>query len=277
MIEDIRNEIGYEPINSKTLIKYNNRPISHPYYVEYEELRIICIKILRDEGISIWDESKEFTKSILFYVPDLWELFLEDKIKADSRITNEVYPQGTTPFGDKKVNVYGKKDAKDNQDFELSTYPDYVFFDVETEEKLPYCILDAKFRKGIGSKKGFGVDIDDYTKCIRDMNSIDAHATGVIFPLKLLDGIDEDSIIHSISKYNDRDVFFTFPLLIPEEKENGKDKKYSEWKREFDSCTQKTINMIIKYLSAEREYARKVRNYMSNYPDRQKMEFESAE
>ena len=72
ILEGIRNEIGYNPMGIQFLIKNNQKTISHPYFIEYEDLREICLKILREEALSIWEAGKERTKSILFYFPDLW-------------------------------------------------------------------------------------------------------------------------------------------------------------------------------------------------------------
>lgn len=66
ILERLRNEIGYNPIGIKFLIKNNQKTISHPYFIEYEDLREICLKILRHEALSIWEADKERTKSILY-------------------------------------------------------------------------------------------------------------------------------------------------------------------------------------------------------------------
>ncbi len=274
IIDAIKCEIGYEPLESNFLIKRNNRPIAHPYYMEYEDLRIICIKILRDEGISIWDAENEQTKSILFYVPDLWELFLEDKLKEEERITGDIFSQGTTPDGDTEIRVYGRSDAKENRDFSLTTYPDFVFYDMNSEDKSPYCILDAKFRKGLGDsmsrKNGTAkTELYDYTKCIRDMNSINVHATGVIFPVNEIS--NKENLSHRISKYNDQDVFYTFPVTVPKEMDEDEERiiTYNEWKKDFDSELKIAIKHIADIVVKEREYASKVREYMKDFPKRE--------
>lgn len=55
------------------------------------------------------------------------------------------------------------------------------------------------------------------------MNSINAHAIGVIFPENIEQGDDvKDSNLkklqHSISKYNQQDCFYTIPVYIPDTK-----------------------------------------------------------
>ena len=276
IIEGLKCEIGFEPVDSKSLIKENNRVISHPYYLEYEDLREICIKILRDEGISIWDAENEQTKSILFYVPDLWELYLEDKIREYGEIGADLFSQGKTPENDVEIKVFGKWDSdKKRYIYKQSTYPDFVFFDLKAN-KQPYLILDAKFKKGWKDalEKGAISDLNDYDKCIRDMNSLNAHATGVVFPLnKSSESGDEDiftddHIVHSISKYNTQDVFYTFPVVIPAENINGDIKVYSDWRREFESSVSNTINVINKKAICEKEYGREVKKIFEAFPKR---------
>lgn len=276
IIETIKSEIGYELIDSQQLIKHNNRVIAHPYYMEYEDLRVICIKILRNEGISIWDAEDEKTKSILFYVPDLWELFLEDKLKENNEVGRDLFSQGTTPDNDKAVFVYGKLNSNTSEGFKQKTYPDFIFFNMNSNEKSPYCILDAKFRKGLAdSMSGVDhipeVDLDDYTKCIRDMNSLKVHATGVIFPVNNISQsqLKEESISHGISKYNNSDRFYTFPVIIPKDiVVDEKPKSYTIWRSEFEKNVENAITLIVEKVSKEKEYAEKVREFMVNFPQR---------
>ena len=275
IIEAIKSEIGYELINSQQLIKQNNRVIAHPYFMEYEDLRVICIRILRNEGISIWDADDEKTKSILFYVPDLWELFLEDKINEKKELAQDLFSQGKTPDKDESVFVYGEVGSKESKDYSQATYPDFVFFDM-SDDKSPYCIIDAKFRKGLGNSmsKGDGipkVELDDYTKCIRDMNSLNVHATGVIFPVNdtLQDQLKEEQYSHGISKYNDQDIFYTFPVVIPKEEDGEeKTKTYSTWRKEFEESVNHSMGILAEKVQREKKYAKKVREFMQGFPRR---------
>ena len=272
IIEVLKCEIGYDSLNSKDLIKENNKPISHPYFMEYEDLRRICIKILRDEGISIWDAEEEKTKSILFYIPDLWELYLEDKIRERGEIGPDLYTQGKTPDGDQAIRIFGDLSAKKNRDFTKATYPDFIFFD----EKDPYLILDAKFKTGWSSsldiKEGSSriSNLDDYDKCIRDMNSVNANATGIIYPTNEIpsgesDYFDEESISHRISVYNQKAMFYTFPILVPDA---YKESRYTEWKKLFDRYVDVALDKIAEKVLEEKKYAGLMREYMKNAPSR---------
>lgn len=267
IIDGLKGEIGYNSIDSKSIISKNNKPIAHPYYTEYEELRLICIKILRDEGISIWDAEDEKTKSILFYVPDLWELYLEDMMKL--HIKNiDLGAQDT-------IEIFGNIDDKSK--YVKETYPDFVFYDNENDIRVPYLILDAKFRKGWesalieGGKTDSKIyDLSDYDKCIRDMNSLGVNATGIIYPTNTPckgegEYYDEKSICHTISKYNDSDMFYTFPVFVPSANDYD---NYSKWKSEFEINIKSAMEVIGKKIEKERAYAEKVREFKKQFPVR---------
>lgn len=272
ILEGIRNEIGYNTKGIQFLIKNNQKTISHPYFIEYEDLREICLKILREEALSIWETGKERTKSILFYIPDLWELYLEDILKQDKELKNDVYTQGETPESDKQLKIFGEYNKTENKNFKKNIYPDFIFFD----EKSPYFILDAKFKgRWKESIKGEIPDfcLDDYNKCIRDMNSINAHATGVIFPANIEQGNDVKysdlkKLQHSISKYNQQDCFYTIPVYIPDTKNNLDEigiLSYLDWKKGFDSNVSTALKIIKEIITVEKKYSEDFKRYISKY------------
>lgn len=272
ILEGIRNEIGYNTMGIQFLIKNNQKTISHPYFIEYEDLREICLKILREEALSIWEAGKERTKSILFYIPDLWELYLEDILKQDKELKNDVYTQGKTPESDKQLKIFGEYNKTENKNFKKNIYPDFIFFD----EESPYFILDAKFKgRWKESIEGEIPDfcLDDYNKCIRDMNSINAHATGVIFPANIEQGNDVKysdlkKLQHSISKYNQQDCFYTIPVYIPDTKNNLDEVgilSYLDWKKEFDSNVSTTLKIIKEIITVEKKYSEDFKRHISKY------------
>ena len=82
-IKLLRTEVGFSNTNTRRIVSENLDPIAHPYYHEYDELRKTCLKILRNEGVSIFDaECSDDVQSLLIYVPDLWENYLEKSIQA---------------------------------------------------------------------------------------------------------------------------------------------------------------------------------------------------
>lgn len=245
LLETFKYEVSWKKSDG---VRKNSKPITHPYYYEYEKIRNVCIQILEEQGLSLWDgDMNEEVYGFLFYIPDLWELFLEDQFRKKLRKIGVSYKaQG----GKRGIKVLEKKG-----EYILQTYPDYVFY----SDGMPYMILDAKFRPAWDSlleeKKGYGFGylLDDYTKCIRDMNTIGGHATGVIYPTieleKSTDYFSESSVVHKISEFNDEDIFYVFPIEIPVCKETM---TYSEWKTKFDDSLYLANEYIVKKIVFER-------------------------
>lgn len=253
VVDYLRNEIGYYGSNAVELINKNSKTIAHPYYTEYEQLRKTCIKILRNEGISFFDgEDDANTRGILFYLPDLWELFLEDKI-------NEHIDRSYKCVGQAKIMNFGytDSDADKKDKYSKETFPDYVFCKGIKDNNLldePFMILDAKFKPSWESVyKDQAIDLDDYTKCLRDMVAINAHASGVIFPTHEKVTFEDRIIKHRISEHNSIDRFYTFPISVPKVKA---DEDYNEWKSLFEQNIEASMKNTENGIGAvvEREY-----------------------
>lgn len=243
-LESLKFLVSYPQYTKKTLIAKTSNPMSHPFYTEYEQLRKTCIKILREEKTSLFNGDKsEQVEGVLMYVPDLWEKYLEK------------YFRGLRFKAQDQIKIM---DVNSSQDYQQSTRPDFVFYN----EDNPYMILDAKFKPGWLSVAQSGrigdLLLPDYDKCIRDMVSINADAAGVIFPTKEKitskgscfekkeDGNSFD-YVHSISKFNSTQKFYTFPIFVPSVEGN-----FESWRKSFiNGCkdTFEKINDVIKSYS----------------------------
>lgn len=232
-IDYLKNLIGNIGQSHQKLITKNLKLISQPYYSEYEELRKICIMILRDEGISIFDGIlDDEIQGILFYIPDLWELYLEDIIKKKISLSN------IAVNGQEEIKVFGYLEQKNKWNFKQKTYPDFIF---KNSNNIPFMILDAKFKpkwEDIFKRKAISSVLEDYDKCIRDMVSLNVNATGVIFPTNKIE-FDENIIEHAISTVNTVDRFYTLPVYIPET--TG---EYKMWKKEFEKSITNMLNIL---------------------------------
>lgn len=220
MVAQLKLDIEYPLYDQKEIIAKNTNPISHPYYSEYELLREVCLKILRDEGSSIFNGSDSEVEGILYYLPDLWEEFLQDYLQ-DSQ-AYYMTPQCS-------IKIF---DFDNNGIFAQDTRPDYVFFSDEARNH-PFMILDAKFKPAWGkliSKKTWDKNLaEDYNKCIRDMNSIDAQATGIICPSRE-ESVENQIAVHNISKFNSRTKFYSFAIYVPFIED---DEHYERWEQRF--------------------------------------------
>ncbi len=226
-LESLKYIISYPQYAKKTLIAKTSRPMSHPFYTEYEELRRTCLKILREEKMSPFNGDKnDKVEGVLMYVPELWEKYIEKHFK------------GLKFKSQDQIKII---DVNSDKEYQQNTRPDFVFYN----DDQPYMILDAKFKPGwlaVAQNGKIGdLLLSDYDKCIRDMVSINANATGVIFPTKERLEIDDVSFkvgeksfdyVHSISKFNSKQKFYTFPIYVPPMKGI-----FEDWKKSFiDNC-----------------------------------------
>lgn len=250
VINQLKNDTGFIKGGLRSIISKNLRAITHPLYTEYEELRITSIKILRDEGLSIFDGKEDDTEGILFYVPDLWESFLENAMdkhldclrKSTVKLkSQEILYALSRPGSHTNTNSI--------RNFFFETRPDYVFYNADT----PIMVLDAKFRPAwedsIRNHNSISSLLDDFTKSLRDMCDFGVHHAGVIFPFCVGENDNalfspkkiEQIIKHSISRYNTTDSFYTIPIRVPSSKNIS---SYSEWRSEFDKCLPEDIKAV---------------------------------
>ncbi len=266
-IRNLKYAIGYPKYDRRTLINKNSIPISHPFFSDYRLLQADCLKILRDEGVSPFGSKDESISGIVYYVPDLWEEYLEDYIKAGLKNENRTLSENETDK-EKTISMYvePQKTIKvmvgmqnNNRDLEEankrsgghSTYPDYVFsYRYNSSEKDHYFfILDAKYKyywpdalDGILASDILG----DYDKCIRDMESIGGTGTGVMFPIHETERSKHGTQYrHRFSVYNDFGTFYTLPIVVPDiMSSKGEKVSFPEW----DVKMRKNISSVMEYL-----------------------------
>ena len=240
-ISSYTNTFGVDNVE-KVIHKCRNT-ISHPFYFAYEQVRETCIKILNNIGLSMFDGVDDNVQGILFYIPDLWEDYLED-ILNNSIDFNRMYVKSQS-----SQYVLEKKE----------TWPDFVFGDKTDSNQKLFMVLDAKFKPGwVDYFINKNCEINDYTKCIRDMNTINAHSTGVIFPSKEekipnWDNYElyKENIVHVVSSSNTYDMFYKFPVPIP----STINKQYSEWLNELNGNMEITKRIVLECIELERERA----------------------
>ncbi|MDF2544588.1 MAG: 5-methylcytosine restriction system component-like protein [Herbinix sp.] len=235
-LNDLRYEMqGYKAALQKVLTE-NIRPIAHPYYTEYEEVRKVCLKILREEGVSIFDTDSDKVQGFLFYLPDLWEIFLKRVMSEDQE------EKGYFVFDQKSRKYIETNNSKnDVRVFACSSRPDFIFNSVNNPKKGTFLIMDAKFKeeweKAIDSTAGKGRALstycgEDINKCIRDMVVFGTNGAGVIFPRKVQKQKSiEVKHERAISTFNNKQKFYILPFDIPYSEEV---KSYSEWNTLFE-------------------------------------------
>lgn len=245
-------------ISQNQVIRENLRPISHPYFAEYEEVRKVCLKILRGEGVSIFGDSDNNTVGgFLYYMPDLWEDYLNDIFREaiDNSINLRKEEQYELGYIQKHKQNNQKYNNKEN--YLCTARPDFVFSDGNNQ---PVMILDAKCKHWMwevaNQDKYDERFVHDVDKCIRDMVILGAKETGVVFPAE--DSINvNDTDYHNyyngkysefvdkheriISNSNKDCKFYFLPHFVPKSRKNC---GYGEWKVEFDASREEFIKFV---------------------------------
>lgn len=246
IIDSLKIEIGYSDYSSYQIIAKNLKTIGHPYYTEYEELRKTCMKILRDEGISIFDgnDSNE-SNGILAYLPDLWEKYLEKNIRMAIQSKDD-YSLETQMV----VKVFGYDNGQSTE-YKQETRPDFVF---KTKENESFMILDAKFKpkwEAVFNREPISEVLSDYDKCLRDMDDIGGYASGIIFPTNNVVTPNNSIIVHKISKVNILNRFYTIPVNVPYGNSNN---TYSDWNKKMTESIGKTMESLNKIVLHEKNF-----------------------
>lgn len=182
-----------------TSIQKNLRPLYQPYYLEYEALRKTSLMILYDEGVNIFSGTGTEAEGILFYVPDLWEMYLEHWLPQNGEY-------GRMEMQDAKQCI-----CPSCQKRNVLFIPDYVYY----KQENPYYILDAKFRRYTKAQPV----LEDLTKLLRDMEAFQVLNGGFILPLK-----EGETAAVSDLRLFDGSVIHYFAAEIP-----AAEVSYAEW------------------------------------------------
>lgn len=251
IIDHLKTEIGYSGYSSYEIISKNLQTIGHPYYTEYEELRQTCMKILRDEGISIFNgnDSNE-SNGILAYLPDLWEKYLESNIRLS--IQSKDYSLETQMV----VKVLGYDNGQSTE-YKQETRPDFVF---KTKDNQSFMIWDAKFKPkwdAVFEKGSISEVLSDYDKCLRDMVDIGGFSAGIIFPTNKTQIPDQSIIVHKISEMNILNRFYTIPVNVP-----YSNNTYSDWNSKMTESIGRTMGILENIILEEKNFYGTIMPYL---------------
>lgn len=260
-IKNIEGFIGGKRAELSKCFNACQRSITGPYYTDYEELRKLCLNILRNEvSADIFSgNSDQNVCGIVIYTPDLWEKYLERAMRAK-------LPELIMLKAQEKLDTYMNYI---NNTFLKSTRPDYVFYS-DSGKKEAFFILDAKFKDydGYEDYKDKGkyyapwelkpADDEDYNKVLRDMVDFCAHAAAVIYPYKTGNEqpdykIKDYTKPHFLSEINSTDHFYHFPVIIPHNTNGGNMKEWKDWCSELENNTSFIVSQVIEVLEKEKQ------------------------
>lgn len=228
---------GYQKRSIQQVIREARIPVTALYYEEYEELRKWCLEILNGLNLSLYvgkEDSETEVESMLFYVPDLWEIYVGSMLK-------EKVPS---------VDIEEQKEIKvlseDDDWYSGVNYPDFLIKDENGKNIL---VLDAKF-KPVWSKWRELHDNDNIKTDIRQVLSYGtltgARYMGVIFPIDI--GKKEKETHVEVLNIGERDdvKFLICGLKIPEIKP---DMEYKAWRDELEKEKEKLCSKLTKELT----------------------------
>ena len=268
-IKNIEGFIGGKRAELSKCVNACRRSITGPYYTDYEELRKLCLNILRNEvSANIFSgNSDQNVCGIVIYTPDLWEKYLE-------RAVRKQLPQDIELKAQEELYTYQNYIDELKYNYTQKTRPDYVFYSNE-----PLFILDAKFRifdakeeknKTYAPWEVAPADNADYDKLLRDMVNFCAHAAAIIYPYRIITDEKKDNENkvkvqpdyknkdytkpHLLSTINSTDHFYHFPVIIPHNTDSGsKIKDWKDWCSELENETSSTVSQVIKVLETEKQ------------------------
>ena len=216
----------------RSCVASNRQPITSPFYSDYEDLRELCLQILAEEaGSEYYTEGGENKcMSILFYIPDLWEIYLEKHLRKELpegiklKSQDERKMENIRPVfkpGPLNLELYSMmNDEYDKYIKQKRIRPDFVFY----KDGKPFFILDAKFKifnsiayfenngiqiypgweksPGLTSEDKFGVS-KDTIKLDRDMRVFKVSYGAVVFPYSVEQDCEKNNEIIKQIKSSD--------------------------------------------------------------------------
>lgn len=222
--EDMRNAVqsirGCTETYSKSartfVINKNLKPITHPYYTEYEPLRRLCLMILTHKRISYGQTKEHQINGIIFDGASLWEEYLNVALheqirnKPDYKDYELEHPNNRTKQGGKHL-------------FEGNHGPIYPDFILKKSKKVEV-ILDAKYKRLEDENGKKNVSREDYFQVLTYMFRFSCDRGMLIYPYASeKEKADSDSEPLYLKDHDQKITFETLGLEIPTETNDFKD------------------------------------------------------
>lgn len=206
------------------VIRINNRPIAHPYYTAYEDLKKICLQILTHNKMS-YKDGKPTINGILFDGAWLWEEYVARILPDFKHPRNDIRDGGIRMF----VN-----DTDENDDIVTKSnrkiYPDFY---KKEGDKMQY-ILDAKYKR----QNEKGIYREDLYQVIAYMYTTKCQWGGYIYPCQKNEN-DTPYRFYKLAGYEG--TVSSVPVLIPPhdnesfQDQKSVDKAYQSFRKQMDA------------------------------------------
>lgn len=188
------------------VINKNLKPITHPYYTEYEPLRRLCLMILTHKRISYGQTKEHQINGIIFDGASLWEEYLnvvlreQMRNKPDYKDYELEHPNNRTKQGGKHL-------------FEGNHGPIYPDFILKKSKKVEV-ILDAKYKR---LEKG--IDNTDYFQLLAYLFRFSCNRGILIYPYQKNEKVSDSDLF--LAEHEKQVSLSIYGLEIPEYNENS--------------------------------------------------------
>ena len=169
-VQEICGNTGsYDRLSRNFIINKNLRPLSHPYYTEYEQLRKLCIMILTHDKISYGESQQNRINGILFDGASLWEEYLWTILQ------NQGFKHPKNKERSEGIRMFENNDDENFDKNYRKIYPDFY----KPKDNNNGWILDAKYKH---LENGAGRE--DLYQVVTYMHTMKIDSGGFIYPLK---------------------------------------------------------------------------------------------
>ena len=200
--EIVFNTNSYQQSDKQAIIFKNIKPLSHPYFYEYEPLRKLCIKILRGEGLSFQKKEKDKVHGILFDGAWLWEEFLNTYLKQKGF----THPENRNKT--KALHIFTNRNGN-------KRYPDFYKDNHVVDAKYKRLIVNEKERlegnEQLIEKEGV-VNSDDLNKMVMYLYITKASRGTFIYPTQN-DFYEKEKVVGTLNGYGGE--IYTHKIAIP--------------------------------------------------------------
>ena len=208
---------SYNAEERQKVIRINSRPVAHPYYTAYEDLKKICLQILTHNKMS-YKDGKPTINGILFDGAWLWEEYVATILPDFKHPRNDIRDGGIRMFDEP---------AKESEDIVTNSnrkiYPDFY---KKEGDKMQY-ILDAKYKR----QNEKGIYREDLYQVIAYMYTTECKWGGYIYPCQKNEN-DTPYRCYQLAGYGG--MVSSVPVLIPPHNE-----EYSQDQKSIDEAYQR--------------------------------------
>ena len=217
------------------VINKNLKPITHPYYTEYEPLRRLCLMILTRKRISYGQTKEHQINGIIFDGASLWEEYLnvvlQEQIQGQENLTLK-HPNNRT--GAAKEHLFEDENKRKKQEI----YPDFI---LEKSEKVE-AIIDAKYKRLEDENGKKNVSREDYFQVLTYMFRFSCNLGMLIYPYASKEEkADSDSKPLYLKDHDQKITFETLGLQIPTVTETTDFNDFSEKMKKQENQLLKAI------------------------------------